>query len=134
VWAKRDQMETEAGLKGYLYKSVYHACLRWLEREKSAARNLAAYKSLNETEDQDCSVGIINAETIRLLHEAIETLPEQCRKIFKRLYVEGKTVKETAAELKLTISTINNQKARGISLLRERLGNGLMLLFFFLQG
>jgi len=55
------------------------------------------------------------------LHEAIYQLPPQCRTIFLKLYIEGKSIAETADELQLTASTIRNQKARGIKLLRVKL-------------
>lgn len=128
VWGKREKMETETGLKNYLYKSVFHGCLRWIERRQSTVHSLTALKSLCETEEKDCSEGMIRAEMLRLLREGIEGLPEQCRKVFVKLFIEGKSVKEAAEELKVTISTVNNQKARGVKLLRERLRDGMLMV------
>lgn len=124
VWNKREQLDSECGLKNYLYKTVYHGCLRWLERRESGARSREVYLSLMETEEADCSEMIIKAETLRRLREAMERLPEQCRQVFLKLYVEGKSVQEVAVELRVTESTVYNQKARGVKLLRGRMGNG----------
>lgn len=125
VWNKREQLDSECGLKNYLYKTVYHACLRWLERRQTRDNGLAQLALLSEQEEPDCCEMIIKAETLRLLREAMERLPEQCRQVFLKLYVEGKTVQETAVELRVTESTVYNQKARGVKLLRGRLGRSL---------
>jgi RNA polymerase sigma factor (sigma-70 family) len=70
--------------------------------------------------DRDCFEKMVTAETIHLLYKAIDELPVQCRKVFTKLYVEGKSVAEAAAEMKVTVSTVKNQKARGIKLLKPR--------------
>ena len=75
----------------------------------------------SDDEEKDCTENIIRAETLRQVKEAMEQLPAQCKKVFYKLYIEGKTVAETANELHLTVSTIKNQKARGIKLLKLRL-------------
>jgi RNA polymerase sigma-70 factor (ECF subfamily) len=48
----------------------------------------------------------------------MEELPSECHKVFMKLFVEGKSVVEAAAELKVAVSTVKNQKARGIKILR----------------
>jgi RNA polymerase sigma-70 factor (family 1) len=132
LWEKREQMESEEGLRGYLYKTVYHGCLRWLEREK---RREKVYKVSNVFEEDGHIENMIRAETLRRVKEAMEELPSECRKVFMKLFVEGKSVAEAAAELKVAVSTVKNQKARGIKLLRMKLGVGFIicsLQFYFL--
>lgn len=121
LWAKREKFDTEVGLRSYLYKTVYHACLRWLEQEKRKSTHLQSFQLLAEKEEQSCLHNMIRAETHRHLHFAIQQLPTQCRKIFFKLYVEEKSVAETADELSLSNSTIKAQKARGIKLLKLKL-------------
>jgi RNA polymerase sigma-70 factor (ECF subfamily) len=64
---------------------------------------------------------IIRAEFYGELYRAIHTLPPECRKIFTMLYIEGKTVRETAEELGLALSTVKTQKARGLAALKKKL-------------
>ena len=136
VWNKRDRIDSEAGLKSYLYQSVYHASLRWLERESKRVNlnNQYTAKTLEIGEGSDQLENMIRTETIRQVREAIATLPSQCRKIFEKLYIEGKSIRETAGELNLSISNVKNQKARGLQLLRGRLDEtSLLLMIFFLN-
>lgn len=120
TWAKREQIQSEVGLKSYLYKAVYHASLRWLEKD-ARKRQVEAAAAPVEDVEKDSLHHLIRAETFRQLQAAIDLLPPECRKVFIKLYVEGKTVAEAAKELQLAISTVKNQKARGIRLLRSRL-------------
>ena len=47
------------------------------------------------------------------------SLPEQCRKIIRMTFEEGKNPKEIAEELGIGVGTVNSQKMRGLTLLKE---------------
>jgi RNA polymerase sigma-70 factor (ECF subfamily) len=85
--------------------------------------NLSA-TNLNDNKEEDIirdEEDTIRAEFYAEIHNAIKTLPPECRKIFTMLYIEGKTVRETADELGLARSTIKTQKARGLAMLRKKI-------------
>jgi len=121
LWEKRGQMENESGLRGYLYKTVYHGCLRWIENEGRKEKVYRVYKLSMDVDETGHLENMIKAETLRRVKEAMEELPSECRKVFMKLFVEGKSVVEAAAELNVAVSTVKNQKARGIKLLRMKL-------------
>jgi RNA polymerase sigma-70 factor (ECF subfamily) len=134
LWEKREQMESETGLRGYLYKTVYHGCLRWLEREKRKDEVYKVYKVSNVFEEDGHIENMIRAETLRRVKEAMEELPSECRKVFMKLFVEGKSIAEAAAELKVAVSTVKNQKARGIKILRMRFTSFIVFSLWFVVG
>jgi RNA polymerase sigma-70 factor (family 1) len=121
LWNKHSIFETAEGIKAYLYKSVHNACIRHLQRQQSWNLHNKKYSTQIDTTQPAYIHNIIKAETINNLHEAISGLPGQCKTVFTKLYVEGKSVAETAQEMDLAISTIKNQKARGIKLLKLKL-------------
>jgi len=121
LWSCREQISDEKHLRNWLYKVTWHSCVRWLEREKIKVKSEKEIRLRSDDEEKDCTENIIRAETLKQVKEAMEQLPAQCKKVFYKLYIEGKTVAETANELHLTVSTIKNQKARGIKLLKLRL-------------
>ena len=65
---------------------------------------------------------MIRKELLRDVYTTIRELPRQCKKIISMLYREGKGFREIAQEMDLSISTIKNQKERGIVLVRKKLG------------
>ena len=127
IWKQREKLITESGLKSYLYKTVYHASLRWLENKQREQKHIKRLTVISDNYEKAFTEQVIKTETIRLLKLAIDQLPTQCRKIFFELYIEGKTPSETAAKLSLSVSTINNQKARGIRLLKEKMATYLLV-------
>ena len=121
LWAKRELFDNEAGLKNYLYRSVYNACIRYIENQKRYKKHHAVYKYETNTSEHSYINNIIKAETIHLLREAINTLPSRCQKVFIKMYIEEKSVTEIANEMNTTISTVKNQKIRGLKLLKSKL-------------
>ena len=86
----------------------------------SPATKISYFKQIDTTQ-QSYIHNIIRSETIHLLHKAIAHLPAECSKIFTKLYIEGKSITETAQEMNIAVSTVKNQKARGIKLLKPKL-------------
>ena len=80
--------------------------------------------------EQTALEGMIYAEYMNRIYTALDRLPAQCRKVFILHYIEGKKVTEVAAELGLSIHTVNAHKSRGIGLLQKML---LSLCFYFMN-
>jgi len=121
LWEKRADFANEAGMRGYLYKVVYNACLKELGRRSMVHRRQQEIELLSDGFEKDCLENMIRAETLRQVYSALHELPSECRKVFVKLYVEGKSVAEAAAELDVAVSTVKNQKSRGLKILRMRL-------------
>ncbi|WP_353196423.1 RNA polymerase sigma-70 factor [Parapedobacter defluvii] len=133
LWQRRTNFSDLSAIKAFLYIATRNACLNYIEKEQVRSRRHEQYlHSVDEVEDAVVEE-IIYAEVLREVSQAIDTLPEQCRRIIKMAYEEGLTPKEIAQVLNISISTVNNQKSRGVSLLKKRLsGNGFTFLLFFL--
>ena len=130
TWTKRERIKTKTDLKSYLFRSVTNRCLNSLRREKRAGVKVKNYMTIAETEEKTIYESIVQAETVRLLHIAINSLPKQCRQVFIKLFIEEKSVAEIAAEMQLTQDTIRNQKARGKKLIRVKLHIPVILYLF----
>jgi RNA polymerase sigma-70 factor (ECF subfamily) len=121
TWKKHVQLRTPGQIKAYLYQVARHDCYKYLQQQE---RKLAREKqagALAPGAQQSHLYAMIEAELMRQLYTHIQELPEGSRKVFDLLYVDGKSVSETAEELNLHISTVKTQKQRAISFLRKRL-------------
>ena len=74
----------------------------------------------------------IKQGVVAAIYNAIEELPEECRKVFKKLYFEEKTPAEIAEELHLKVSTVYNQKSRALNALRMRFSENAMVVFWLM--
>jgi len=119
VWEKRVLFEHWNALKSYLYTTVRHAGIDWLRKERRVQISGNDFTNTVQAEDRIVLENIIEAELLREIYAAIDKLPAQCRKVIEMIYVEGKTSTEIAGELQLSISSIRNQKARGLGILRK---------------
>lgn len=129
AWKKRTDFASIQSLKAFLYIATKNGALNQLSKLQSRDRNHDGYARLSTQTDQPIIEEIIRAEVYSSLSAAIRTLPEQCQKIIRLIFEEGEKPADIAEKLNISISTINSQKARGLSLLRERLtGKDLDLL------
>lgn len=117
VWKKLDTLEHEGALKNYFYTSIRRACLRAIENKKRREKAKNEY-SLDVSKASTGLEYIIHTEMLREVELLLNNLPTQCRKVFTKLYVEGKTETEAAEELQVSINTIKFHRKRGLKLLR----------------
>ena len=120
-------------VKTFLYNSVQHRCLNYLRDLEIRDRN---YRNLKREElDEDyflCQQ--IRAEVVAELFGAIDELPDKCKEIFKRSYVDGQEDKKIAEELDISLNTIKTQKQRAKSYLRGRLVDLFVYAGMFFPG
>jgi len=116
AWERRAAIHD---VKAYLYRVVRNASLDWVKaenRRKMAEDEAAAMIPVNENAGWEA---LITAEVLRELYAGISKLPLQRQRVFKMLYQEGRSVKEVAKELNLSISAIKDHKRTGLIFLRK---------------
>lgn len=115
---RNPHFESLSKLRSFLFTVARNACLDVIKTEK---RHTASHKELRylaSESEMDIERQLIRSEAIKILHAEIELLPPQCRRIIRLSFIEGKSVKEIAEEMQLAYQTVQNQKQRGIHLLR----------------
>ncbi len=73
---------------------------------------------------------LIEDETYRIIHEAVESLPAQESKVIQ-LALEGLKMQEIADQLKISVNTVKTLKSRAYKHLRKELRE--LTLFFILH-
>jgi RNA polymerase sigma-70 factor (ECF subfamily) len=134
LWQKRETMLSEGQIKAFLQVVTKNACLDYLRSRKTkTAKQEELYTVLLENkEEEGFAEHQYNALLFARIHQEIEKLPEQCRKIFKLAYLEEMKNREIAALLGISASTVKNQKLRAIQLLKAALGPSFFIFFKFL--
>lgn len=132
AWQRRSHFKSFDAFKAFLYISAKNACLDKLDQQTRKNHREHRYFLDQPTIESAIDQEIIYTEVLSEISNAIGKLPEQCQKIIRLLYEDGKKAKEIADELQISISTVNNQKSRGIALLKDKLGKDSYSLFFLL--
>ena len=81
-----------------------------------------ALRTTTEADEDTREYEMMYEEICRRVHEAIDALPEGCRKIFRE-HLAGKKNEEIAALFRLSVDTVKNQKKNALRILRGKLGD-----------
>jgi RNA polymerase sigma-70 factor (family 1) len=121
LWEKRNDFENIQTIKSFLFVATRNACLNFLKHEKIETRSHKEIRSLAIESDDQVINEQIEAAVLHAIYEEVESLPAQCRNIFKLLFYKGMTTAEIAEHLDLSPQTVRNQKTKAIQLLRTAL-------------
>ncbi len=133
LWKTRTFLNEVRSINAYLYVATRNHSLNHLKKLKRNEKKVRqAYdRQLEEKPYEDILQSVFKAEVVRILHEAILTLPPECTKVVQ-LNIEGLSTNEIALQLGISPSAVSHQKARAIRLLREKIAPGMVLISLFL--
>ena len=110
IWARRKQLLEIEDLRMYLYISVRNASLRRLQQtQKTTMLSLDDLEVEFASPDPNAETFLINNELAQKIDAAIESLPQQCKIIFKLAKQDNLKYKEIAQLLNISVKTIDNQ-------------------------
>lgn len=117
------RFESPEHIKNFLYKVTRNAAISHIGHTQRQSKHMEKYLDANAGQqvDDDARNHRIEAEMLQIIYDAVESLPTECRRIFKMLYLEERSYTDIAVELGLSPQTIRNQKSRAIQLIRSRI-------------
>jgi RNA polymerase sigma-70 factor (ECF subfamily) len=105
--------------KAFLFKVAKNLALNELARQSSVAfqplGDLAGAEVLEDSSQAGADDVVDSRERIRLLACAIAALPPQCAKVFILRKMQGLSQKEIAVRLDISVRTVENHVALGLS-------------------
>lgn len=120
LWHKQVAVQSHSNIKSFLYSVVRNACIDFIRKEKSLARRHQVFTELAEDEN-DFYNQVLRSEVVQEIRQEIQLLPDQYRKVFSLMYIDGYTYDEVAAELNLGVQVIRNYKNRAVALLKRKI-------------
>jgi RNA polymerase sigma-70 factor (ECF subfamily) len=140
LWEKKLFFADRICLTAYLFTSVKNKSLNCLRRritEQDAAdhirseyrialrMNLDSLKFFDHSQFDELDIE-------EIISKAINSLSEKCRRIFIMSKIEGKKQKDIAAELNISINTVETQMGIAYKKLKQELKNYFPLFMFIL--
>ncbi len=121
IYENSKELDSVLNLMGYMRTSVRNRCFNYLRDLALEQHNRTLYmQEVAEQENWDNSdVQALSDEVYRI----IDTLPESCRNICYLRFYKGEKIKDIAAQLQLSESTVKVQLHRAMGKLKEELQN-----------
>lgn len=118
----------QGDLYPYLKKAVYYKSIDVIKKEKSQYK----YFESMATSDQVSQMENLfdRTELEKTIYEVVDELPKQCKVIFVKSRHEGKSNKEIAAELNISVRTVESQIFKALKRLKVALKDYLLQIFF----
>jgi RNA polymerase sigma-70 factor (family 1) len=121
LWQKRDQLDPEKSVKGFLFISMKNHVLNMIRNRKNKI-----ISDLELEEDQHHTEQIVMNEIIlsdyeQLLQRGLSELPDRKRKVFELKAFQGLTNSEVAEVLFISINTVKVHYYHGSQFIRSYL-------------
>lgn len=140
LWEKREMLSMQINLVAYLFTTVKNKCLNHLRHkmivQETANKIQEEYSitlrmNLDSLEAFDQNI-FSDQDIEQIINRALNALSPKCREIFIMSKLEGKKQKQIAAELNISINTVETQIGIAYKKLRTELKDHLPLLLFLL--
>ncbi len=125
--------ESEDHFRSYIYNAVRNASLSALSSSRRNSHDDLESSADIPSDNGDSDCAIIRAEMIRMIREAIDTLPPRYKSVFMLAYVEGLKNDEIAERLGISVNTVKVIRQRAKQRMREMLKDIYPMLFLLIK-
>ena len=126
IWNNKEQIAINTSVSSYLYRSVRNHAINFLKKSTrysvESIENMPGFEIANEESEIDEDTFF---EMEKKISEAIDSLPDRCREVFKLSRVDGLKYKEIAEQLDISIKTVETQMSIALKRMRDILSPDL---------
>lgn len=133
IWKNRKGIATIDNLDAYLYASVRNRSLNEIEKNRKRHNTVSLQEVLSQREPMaydDPESKMITKEKLKKIQEAIDSLPEQSRLVFKLTREDRLKYKEVSQILGISVKTIDAHLAKALKKISQTLKQNKIFLLF----
>jgi RNA polymerase sigma-70 factor (ECF subfamily) len=124
LWEYRQELDITTSIKSYLSSAVKYNSIRRMENDKKGAIRMDVLPE----QDQEFFDHLEYAELQAMILEAIESLPDQCKKVFIMSRFDQLKYSEIAQCLALSVKTVEAHISKALHLIQDHLNRSLITL------
>jgi RNA polymerase sigma-70 factor (ECF subfamily) len=139
IWLNAKNLTFYSSLRNYLFKSTYNNCLKYLnklQKDKDIYEQLhytlKDHEIIHSYTSDHPMINLLLHELESKISKIIESLPDQCKNIYKLNRFENLSYPEIAAKLNITVGTVKKQMSRAFQRFREELKDFILLIIIIL--
>lgn len=119
IWESRESMVLPDSVAAYLFTAARNRALNYIKSRARKSDNEIPLNNQHDELDHRTEESMDAKELQKALYEAIDSLPEKRREVFVLSRFEGKSYKEIAEILNISVKTVEAQMGKALSTLRE---------------
>ena len=118
VWDKRENLDLDDSLKGYLFSSVKNRTINFHKKKR-----LKVVQDLPNDRVSDFSAdrGLLEKEQSQIMLDILESLPPKCRQVFVMSRIDCLSYKEIAELMDISVKTVEGQMSKALKVFRKKL-------------
>ncbi|GHV67677.1 DNA-directed RNA polymerase sigma-70 factor [Bacteroidia bacterium] len=128
LWDKHSDLEVHTSLGAYLYRSVHNACLNQVKHRNVHSEYQNRELQANSEAGDSLHEVVVHNELEAAFRDALQKLPEQCRRVFELSREEQLSYPEIAERLHISRNTVENHISKALRLLRQMLKDFLVVI------
>jgi RNA polymerase sigma-70 factor (ECF subfamily) len=119
-WKRRETLAEESSPQAYLFQATRNRALNHL-RHARIEKEGEPHATRSEAIDSTAHSLVVEDEMMVAVRRAVDSLPARCREVFELSRTHNKKYSEIAAELGISIKTVEAQMGKALRTLREEL-------------
>lgn len=129
LWAKREKLDVNTNLAGYLYTSLRNYILNQIVHKSVQDKYIASIQSFVDQDAEKADHRVRESELKAQIEKEIDALPARMKEVFQLSRKENLSHKQIAELLGITEQTVKKQMTNTLKILRGKLGLFNYLLF-----
>lgn len=126
LWENRATLTLKISFKAYLFQAARNRCLNVLRDRKNTV-------SIDDSEecayDLSTETSVEMEELNQLIEEAVCSLSDKCRQVYRKSRDESKTNQQIAEEMDISVKTVEAQITKALKHIKKFLGEQYAYLF-----
>ncbi|NPA36699.1 MAG: RNA polymerase sigma-70 factor [Chlorobi bacterium] len=136
-YEKREVLNIHTSLKSHLYQTVRNRCLNEIKRTQIRREHHSGIYNDKKNQEAYFDDKVQQTELEARIFNIVQSLPAQCKRIFKMSRYEGINNSEIAEKLQLSKRTVETQISKALKILRQQLkgyvDTALILIFWLMK-
>lgn len=119
IWESRGTLQTPDSVAAYLFTAARNRALNYIKSQARKSSNEVPLNNFHDEADNRTEEQMDANELQKALYAAIDALPEKRREVFILSRFEGKSYKEIAEIMQISVKTVEAQMGKALATLRE---------------
>lgn len=122
IWEEREDINSEESLQAYLFKITRNKSLNKLRKRKVVSKYIEILKLVYIDHTHYSSHESLMAKELKdEISNAIDKLPDKCKRVFELSRIEGLKYHEISRVLDISVKTVEAQISKALQILRFEL-------------